>query len=109
MRIHDKPGQGTQRRESGSEEHPGTNECVAIFAAVTRAFSRLACSVSRVAEIVAAFVGAEFGDELSDAGPEGVSGAFGVFAKQRLQLREELFDGVQVQGERTKTSPQGIA
>ena len=49
-----------------------------------------------MSEVVATFVGAEFGDELADAVPEGVAGPFGVFAEPGFQLREELFDGVQV-------------
>ena len=56
--------------------------------------------VSAVSEIVAAFVGAEFGDELSDPVPEGVAGPFGVFAESGFQLREESFDVVQVRAVR---------
>ena len=45
-----------------------------------------------MAEIVAAFGGCEFIDELADAVPEGFSGTFAELSKESLEFGERQFD-----------------
>ena len=45
-----------------------------------------------MAEIVGAFVGLEALEQRADGGPQGVDGAGGRLAEQRLELGEQLLD-----------------
>src|SRR3954451_3692903 len=62
---------------------------------VIRAFS-LRLSVSRVGEIVGRFVRPERLYEDADGVPEGLYGACGRLAQERLQFRERLLDRIEI-------------
>jgi len=56
----------------------------------------LHCCISRVDEVVGAFLWREGGEKVSDAAPRCLLRSFGGFAEQMFELCEDLFDGIEV-------------
>ena len=55
-------------------------------------------------DVVLAFGRGELGKQVANLRQEGIDGARGGTAEQGFELGEDLFDGIEVQGFRTRTS-----